>query len=157
MKTTARSETGPRAPRRRRGDDPRTPPASARIAVGSPRVRAQVGPAAQRKGRRATDAFDTSFIVVWRPVPTPSGEWVEFLRQAPFGSETIHARRLQWDGKAFSVELRTEADIEAFAAAMPDWVEFANVALGKAANTPERRVAREAEKRALEIETKLRR
>ncbi|HWC65153.1 MAG TPA: hypothetical protein VG777_03650, partial [Thermoanaerobaculia bacterium] len=130
---------------------------SARIEVAAPRVRAEVRPAAKPKGRRSTDAFDTWFVVTWRPVPTPSAEWIEWLRRAPFGSQTVRARRLQWDGRRLAIELMGEGDIEAFAAAMPDWVEFANLSSGKAGNTPQRRVLREAERRALDIEKKIRR
>jgi hypothetical protein len=154
----SRPESGEETPRRRRlDDDRREPPPSTRIEVAPPRVRAEVRPAAKVKGRRATDAFDTWFVVTWRPVPTPSAEWVDLLRRAPFGSQTVRARRLAWDGKRLAIELMTEGEIEAFAAAMPDWVEFANLASGKAENTPGRRVFREAERRALEIEKKIRR
>lgn len=154
------SPTGPdpnRVNPRRRRSRPEPPPPGLAIHVGSPRVRAQVVPARRPLGRRAADRFLTSFIVVWQPSPVPPPQWIELLRAAPFGSEKVRARDLHWDGKFLSVELIGDPEIEAFAVKMPEWEEFANTELARRANTPAVATLREAQRRAREIEERLRR
>jgi hypothetical protein len=129
----------------------------ARYRVGSPRVRPNVVLASKKTGRRATDDFATTFIVVWQPTPLPPSHWIQLLREAPFGSGKVRARELRWDGKFLSVELMNESDIEAFVVTMPEWVDYANSECGRAENSPAARALKEARRRALEIEERLRR
>jgi hypothetical protein len=132
-------------------------PAQVNIRMGQPRVRAHVLPAAGKTADLTKADFVTSFLVAWQPVPTPPPRWVELLRGAPFGSQTIRARSLHWDGRYFSIELSSEADIEAFGVEMADWVAFANAEFGRRAHTPADEALAEARKRAEELESRMRR
>jgi hypothetical protein len=108
-------------------------------------------------GRRAADRFVTSFLVVWQPVPLPPAQWIDLLRAAPFGSQRVRARNLHWDGKFLSVELVDEGDIEAYAVEIPEWEDYANTQYSRLVNPPAVQVLRQAQKRAREIEERLRR
>jgi hypothetical protein len=127
------------------------------IRMSHPRVRAHVVPAAGKTTDLEKADFMTSFLVAWQPVPTPPPHWVELLREAPFGSQTIRARDLHWDGRYFSIELANESDIEAFGVEMPDWVAFANAEFSRRAHTPADKALAEAQKRAEELESRMRR
>ena len=127
------------------------------IDMGSPRVRPHVAAAKGKTGALTKDDFTTSFLVAWRPSPTPPPHWVELLRQAPFGTQTIRARDLHWDGRSFSVEVSNESDIEAFGVEMPDWVAFANEEFERREHTPAREALAEAQRRAQAVEDRLRR
>jgi hypothetical protein len=132
-------------------------PSEAHIRMGHARVRPHVVPFPGKTGNLTRADFVTSFLVAWEPFPTPPPHWIELLRQAPFGSQTIRARDLHWDGRSFSVERLSEADIEAFAVEMPDWVAFANAMFGQREHTPAEEALAEARKRANELESRLRR
>ena len=132
-------------------------PSQVHVRMGFPRVLPHVVPASANPSGLTKADFVTSFLVAWQPLPTPPPHWIELLRQAPFGSQTIRARDLHWDGRYFSIELLNEADIEAFSAEMPDWVEFANTEFGRGGHTPADEALAEAKKRAEELETRLRR
>jgi len=127
------------------------------IRMSQPRVRAHVVPASGKTTDLTKSDFVTSFLVAWQPLPTPPPHWIELLREAPFGSQTIRARNLHWDGRYFSIELLNESDIEAFGVEMPDWVAFANAEFGRRAHTPADQALAEAQKRAEELENRLRR
>jgi hypothetical protein len=135
----------------------RRDPAEVHIRIGHPRVRAHVVPIAGRTGELTRNDFVTSFLVSWQPSPTPPAHWVELLRKAPFGTQTVRAGDLHWDGHAFSIELVNESDIEAFGVEMPDWVAFANVEFGRRQHSPAEEALAEAEKRAEALESQLRR
>jgi len=132
-------------------------PSQIDVRIGQPRVRAHVAPAAGKTADLTKADFATSFLVAWRPSPTPPPHWIELLRQAPFGSQTIRARDLHWDGRFLSIELLNEADIEAFDVEMSDWVAYANAQFGRANHTPAEEALAEANKRAEELENRLRR
>jgi hypothetical protein len=88
----------------------------------------------------------------------PPAHWVELLRQAPFGTQSVRSRDLHWDGHLFSIELVNESDIEAFAVEMPDWVAFANTEFGRrrlTAGTPAEEALAEAARRAAALEKRL--
>jgi hypothetical protein len=125
--------------------------------MGHPRVRPHVVPAAGKTGELAKHDFVTSFLVAWEPSPTPPAHWVELLRESPFGTQSIRARDLHWDGRSFSVERLKESDIEAFGVEMPDWVAFANAEFGRREHTPAEEALAEARKRAEALENRLRR
>jgi hypothetical protein len=127
------------------------------IIMGSPRVRPHVVPATGRTGPLTKADFTTSFLVAWEPSPTPPAHWVELLRQAPFGTQTIRARDLHWNGRSFSVEVLNESDIEAYGVEMPDWVAFANEEFERREHTPAQEALAEAQRRAQEVESRLRR
>jgi hypothetical protein len=127
------------------------------IHMGHPRVRPHVVPVAGKSGEPTKDDFVTSFLVAWQPVPTPPAHWVELLRSAPFGTQSVRARDLHWDGRSFSIELVDESEIEAFSVEMPDWVAFANVEFGRREHTPAEEALGEAQKRAEMLEARLRR
>jgi hypothetical protein len=122
-------------------------PAEIHIRMGHPRVRPHVVPARGTTGEPTRRDFVTSFLVAWQPAPTPPAHWVELLRQAPFGTQSIRARQLHWDGHTFSIELLNESDIEAFGVEMPDWVAFANAEFGRREHTPAEEALAEAQKR----------
>jgi hypothetical protein len=132
-------------------------PSQVNIRIGHPRVRPHVAPAAGKTTDLTKADFVTSFLVAWQPVPTPPPQWIELLRQAPFGTQTIRARDLHWDGSSFSIELLKESDIEAFSVEMPDWVAFANAEFGRRNQAPAEEALAEAQKRAQELENRLRR
>ena len=111
-------------------------PAGLFIRMGHPRVRAHVVPVAGKTGELTKYDFVTSFLVSWQPSPTPPAHWVELLRKAPFGTQTIRARDLHWDGHSLSIELVNESDIEAFGVEMADWVAFANAEFGRGEHSP---------------------
>jgi hypothetical protein len=132
-------------------------PSQVNIRMGHPRVRPHVVPAEGKTGDLTKADFVTSFLVAWRPSPTPPAHWVELLRQAPFGTQAIRARNLHWDGRFFSIELLNEADIEAFNVEMPEWVAFANAEFGRRKHTPAEEALADAKRRAEELENRLRR
>jgi hypothetical protein len=132
-------------------------PAQVHIQMSQPRVRPHVAPAAGKAGALTKADFVTSFLIAWQPAPTPPAHWVELLRQAPFGTQTIRAPDLHWDGRFFSIELLNEADIEAISVEMPDWVAFANAEFGRREHTPAEEALADAQRRAQELENRLRR
>jgi hypothetical protein len=127
------------------------------IHVASPKVHAHVVPAAGKTAPLTPGDFLTSFLVSWQPAPVPPAHWVELLKGSPFGTQTIRARDLRWDGRHLSIELLNESDIEAFAIEMADWVAYANAEFGREEHTPAVRALEEAQKRATELENRLRR
>ena len=126
------------------------------VSVDHPRVRPHVVTTSGEAGL-AKGAVITSFLVVWQPVPTPFPLWIRFLKEAPFGTQRVRAQDLHWDGKFLSIELLEESDIEAYAAEMSQWVEYANSELSQCEKSPASLAFKEAQKRALEIENRLRR
>jgi hypothetical protein len=128
------------------------------VRVGAPRVRPHVVPVSGRTGP-ALGAEDlvTSFLVVWQPTPPPPPLWARFLREAPFGTQLVRAQDLHWDGKYLSIELLDEKDIEAYAAQMGQWVDYANAELAHCPKSPAAVALKAAQKRAEEIENRLRR
>jgi hypothetical protein len=132
-------------------------PVPVHIRVGHPRVRPHVVPLAGDGGAPSKPEFVTSFLVAWEPSPTPPAHWIELLREAPFGTQTIRAKELHWNGRSLSVELVNEPDIEAFAVEMPDWVAFANAEFGRREHTPAEQALETARKRAEALENRLRR
>lgn len=127
------------------------------VAVGAPRVRPHVVPMSGKTERLAKEDLVTSFIVVWQPNPPPPPLWIRFLKQAPFGTQLVRAQDLHWDGKYLSIELVNETDIDGFAAEMANWVEYANAALRQCERSPAALAQKDAERRAAEIEKRLRR
>jgi len=132
-------------------------PAEVHIRMGHPRVRAHVVPVAGKTGDLTRDDFVTSFLVAWEPSPTPPAHWVELLRKAPFGTQAVRALNLHWDGRSFSIELVSEADLEAYGVEMPDWVAFANAEFGRREHTLAEDALAEAQRRAEALEKRLRR
>jgi hypothetical protein len=126
------------------------------VRVGHPRVRPHVVPMQDKTTPLTRADIVTSFIVVWQPSPPPPPLWVKFLQSAPFGTQLIRASDLRWDGKFLSIELVNEADIDAFASQMPQWVEYANNALSQCERSPAALALKEAQDRALVIENRLR-
>jgi hypothetical protein len=116
-----------------------------------------VVPLAGKTGDLTKQDFVTSFLIAWQPSPTPPPHWVELLKKAPFGTQTVRARDLHWDGHVFSVERVNESEVEAFAVEMPDWVAFANAEFGRGGHSPAEEALAEAQKRAEELERRLRR
>jgi hypothetical protein len=110
-----------------------------------------------KTGRLTKDDLVTSFLVVWQPLPPPPPLWIRFLREAPFGTQLVRAQDLHWDGKFLSIELLAEPDIEAYAAEMSQWVDYANSELSQCERSPAALAFKEAQRRALEIENRLRR
>lgn len=128
------------------------------VRVGPPRVRPHVVPMSGRTGPAlGPEDLVTSFLVVWQPSPPPPPLWVRFLREAPFGTQLVRAQDLHWDGKYLSIELLHEADIEAYAAQMSQWVDYANAELAHCPKSPAALALKAAQKRAEEIENRLRR
>ena len=127
------------------------------IRMSHPRVRPHVVLAAGKSGELTKHDFVTSFLVAWQPSPTPPAHWIELLREAPFGTQTIRARDLHWDGQSFSIELLNESEIEAFGVEMPDWVAFANAEFGRREHTPAKEALAEAQERAEALENRFRR
>ena len=127
------------------------------IRMGHPRVRPHVVPIAGKTGEMTKDDFVTSFLVAWQPVPTPPAHWIELLRESPFGTQSVRARDLHWNGHFLSIELFHESDIEAFSVEMADWVAFANAEFGRRDHTPAQEALAEAQKRAAALEERLRR
>ncbi|HKC23303.1 MAG TPA: hypothetical protein VKF32_01105 [Thermoanaerobaculia bacterium] len=132
-------------------------PTQVHIRMSLPRVRPHVVPFAGRTGDLTKADFVTSFLAAWEPTPTPPAHWVELLREAPFGSQTIRARDLHWDGRYFSIERVSESDIEAFSVEMSDWVAFANTMFGRREHTPAEQALEDAQRRAKELQDRLRR
>src|SRR4029450_2932269 len=128
-----------------------------RVRAGAPRVRPHVVPISGRTAPLTKQDLITSFIVVWQPQPPPPPLWIRFLQEAPFGTQLVRAQDLRWDGKFLSIELLNESDIEAYAAEMPNWVDYANTAIAQCEKSPAVLALKEAEKRAAEIENRLRR
>lgn len=126
------------------------------VRVGSPRVRPNVVPISGKTGILAREDLLTSFIIVWQPAPRPPSLWIRALREAPFGTELVRASDLRWDGKFLSVELVNESDIDAFAAEMIQWVDYANMQMLQGQRSPSALVLKEARRRAQEIENRLR-
>ncbi len=131
-------------------------PTEIHVRIGHPRVRPHVVPAAGKTEAPTAGDFVTSFLVAWQPSPTPPPHWIELLRQAPFGTQAIRSSALHWDGHVLSIELLNEADIEAFAIEMSDWVEFANAEFGRRAHTPAEEALADAQRRAEALENRLR-
>jgi hypothetical protein len=132
-------------------------PTEIHVRMGHPRVRPHVVPAAGKTGALTAGDFVTSFLVAWQPSPVPPAHWIELIRQAPFGTQTIRAGALHWDGHQFSIELLNESDIEAYAVEMTDWVAFANAEFGRRVHTPAEEALAAAQKRAEALENRLRR
>ena len=149
-----KSEGRPSRPLAREECTDETQPITVR--VGHPRIRPHVVPMSNTAGLAREDLL-MSFIVVWQPQPTPPPLWIRFLKEAPFGTQLVRAQDLHWDGKLLSIELLREADIEAYAAEMPQWVDYANSEHSHCEKSPAALAFREAQKRALEIENRLRR
>jgi hypothetical protein len=126
------------------------------VSVGHPRVRPHVVRVSNTAGLTREDLI-TSFIVVWQPVPTPPPLWIRFLKEAPFGTQAVRAENLHWDGKFLSIEVLEEPAIEAYAAEMSQWVDYANSELSQCERSPAALAFKEAQSRALEIENRLRR
>jgi len=126
------------------------------VRVGHPSVRAHVTPASDGTGP-GRETLITSFLVVWQPMPPPLPLWIRFLKEAPFGTQRVRAQDLHWDGKFLSIELLEESDIEAYAAEMAQWVEYANSELSQCERSPAALAYKEARRRASEIQTRLRR
>lgn len=139
-----------------RAEDEEGEPVQVHVRMGHPRVRPHVVPMTKGTGKPAADDFVTSFLVAWEPSPTPPAHWIELLREAPFGTQTVRARDLHWNGRSFSVELMSEPDIEAFAVEMPDWVAFANAEFGRREHTPAEQALADAQRRAEALENRLR-
>ena len=128
------------------------------VRAGSPKVRPHIVPASGRSGPGlGAEDLVTSFLVVWQPSPPPPPLWVRFLREAPFGTQLVRAQDLHWDGKFLSIELLEEKDIEAYAAQMGQWVDYANNALANCPKSPAALALKAAQKRAEAIENRLRR
>lgn len=138
-------------------DEPADETSSAHIRVGHARVRPHVVPFPERAGDLTRADFVTTFLAAWEPYPTPPAHWIELLRQAPFGSQTVRAHDLHWDGRSFSIERSKESEIEAFDVEMADWVAFANAMFGQREHTSAEEALAEARKRANELESRLRR
>jgi hypothetical protein len=138
-------------------EDAAREPTEVHVRMGHPRVRPHVVPLAGKTGDLAKHDFVTSFLVAWEPMPTPPAHWIELLRQAPFGTQSVRASALHWDGRSFSIELLKEAEIEAFAVELPDWVAFANAEFVLREHTPAEQALADARKRAEELENRLRR
>jgi hypothetical protein len=144
-------------PRRSRARDECTPDTPAiPVSVDHPWVRPHVVPASNTAGLAKEDLI-TSFIVVWQPVPSPPPLWIRFLKEAPFGTQLVRAQDLHWDGKFLSIELLEESGVEAYAAEMPQWIDYANSELSQCGKSPAALAFKEAQKRASEIENRLRR
>jgi hypothetical protein len=141
----------------RSADEAETEPTAIHIRMGHPRVRPHVIPVAGKTGELTKHDFVTSFLVAWQPSPTPPAHWIELLRQAPFGTQSVRASALHWDGRSFSIELLNEADIEAYGVEMPDWVEFANTEFLRRVHTPAEQALEDASKRAEALEERLKR
>ena len=127
------------------------------VRAGHPRVRPHVVPMSGKTVPLKKEDLVTSFLVVWQPSPPPPPLWVRFLQEAPFGTQLVRASDLHWDGKYLSVELVNESDIDAFAAEMSQWVDFANTQLSQCERSPAAVALKEAQERALTIENRLRR
>ena len=127
------------------------------VRVGAPHVRPNVVAIGGKTGQLSKDDLVTSFIVVWQPQPPPPPLWIRFLKEAPFGTQLVRANDLHWDGKFLSIELLHESDIEAYAVEMANWVEYANTELSQCEKSPAALALKDAERRAAEIENRLRR
>ena len=144
-------------PRRSRARDECTPDTLAvEVRVGPPHVRPHVVPVPNTAGLAREDLI-TSFIVVWQPMPPPQPLWIRFLKEAPFGTQLVRAQDLHWDGKFLSIELLEESAVEAYAAEISQWVDYANSELSQCQKSPAALAFKEAQKRASEIENRLRR
>jgi hypothetical protein len=151
---TEKPENRPRGSRARDECAVDTPAVTVR--VGHPRVRPHVVPMSNTAGFAREDLI-TSLIVVWQPMPTPPPLWIRFLKEAPFGTQLVRAQDLHWDGKFLAVELLEESAIEAYAAEISEWVAYANSGLSQCEKSPAALAFTEAQKRASEIENRLRR
>ena len=127
------------------------------VRVGYPRVRPHVVPMIGKTAPLGKDDLVTSFIVVWQPSPPPPPLWIRFLKEAPFGSGLVRASDLHWDGKFLSIEVLKESEIEAYAAEMSQWVDYANTELAHCDKSPAALALKDAQRRALAIENRLRR
>jgi hypothetical protein len=134
---------------------PHAPPGIT-IRVGPPFISPTVSPLAGDSARAASP-FATSFVASWRPVPKPAERWIQFLLEAPFGTQNTSAKELRWNGREISVERVTEGEIEAFVAKMDEWTEYANREFSSWQATPEVRAHLDAENRARQLQDKLRR
>ena len=127
------------------------------VRVGAPHVRPHVVPMSGRTGKLGKEDLVTSFIVVWQPNPPPPPLWIRFLKEAPFGTQLVRAHDLHWDGTYLSIELVNEGDIDGYAAEIGNWVEYANAALRQCERSPAALAQKDAERRAAEIEKRLKR
>ena len=149
----AKPQGAPRRSRVRAECPPDTPVIT--ILVGPPRVRPHVVSVSNTAGLAREDLI-TSFIVVWQPLPLPPPLWIRFLKEAPFGTQLVRAQDLHWDGKFLSIELLEESAVEAYAAEMSQWVDYANSELSQCEKSPAALAFKEAQKRASAIENRLR-
>ncbi len=152
---TAKPENPPRPSRAPDQCPPGDAPAIT-IRVGHPRVRPQIVSKSDTDGLTREDLI-TSFIVVWQPVPTPPPLWIRFLKEAPFGTQLVRAHDLHWDGKFLSIELLEESAIEAYAAEMSQWVDYANSEYSHCEKSPAALAFKEAQKRAEALEKRFQR
>ena len=130
---------------------PRELPPALAVQVGAPQIQTRVTPGAD------DGSIVTSFVAAWRPRPTPPETWIRFLLDAPFGTQFTSARELHWDGKELSIERVNASEIEAFAAKMEEWIEYANREFAKLVATPEAMARFRAHKRAIELQSRFRR
>lgn len=143
-------------PRKRVRDECTDQTVAITVRVGRPRIRPHVVPMSGKTTPLTKEDLVTSFLVVWQPSPPPPPLWIRFLQEAPFGTQLVRASDLHWDGKFLSVELVNEADIDAFAAEISQWVDYANSELSQCERSPAALALKEAQRRALEIENRLR-
>ncbi len=128
-----------------------------RVRVGPPHVRPHVVPISGRTAPLKREDLITSFIAVWQPQPPPPPLWIRFLQEAPFGTQLVRAQVLRWDGKFLSIELLNESDVEAFAVEMSNWTDYANTQIAQCEKSPAALALKDAEKRAADLENRLRR
>ena len=130
---------------------PELPP-SLQVRVGAPQVRSKVD-----AGDEGDETITTSFVAEWRPQPIPPDDWIRLLRSAPFGTRSTSARDLRWNGKELSIERVNASEIEAYAAKMEEWVDYANHEFAQLQATPEATARFDAWKRAADLQSRLRR
>lgn len=127
-------------------------PPSLQVRVGAPQVRSKVD-----AGGDGDETIMTSFVAEWRPQPLPPDDWIRLLRSAPFGTRSTSARDLRWNGKELSIERVNASEIEAYAAKMEEWVDYANHEFAQLQATPEATARFDAWKRAADLQSRLRR
>ena len=114
-----------------------TEPADVNIRMGDPRVRPHVVPVSGKTGELTKHDFVTSFLVAWQPSPTPPAHWIELLREAPFGTQTIRARNLHWNGRSFRSSFSTSPTSKPSASRGPTG-SLSPTPSSRGARTPER-------------------
>lgn len=132
---------------------PRELPPSLQVRVGAPQIRSKV----DAGGPEGDETIMTTFVAGWRPQPLPPDDWIRLLRSAPFGTRSTSARDLRWDGKELSIERVNASEIEAYAAKMEEWVDYANHEFAQLQATPEATARFDAGKRAADLQSRLRR